>query len=179
MLFSCSNDIEEIKALTEDKKIASQTILQGTFFYTENGRLLNKLEAAKLDRYEGEEGYLDVSGGFTLTMYDSAEQVEATLKAQSGIFYELENKLEARENVILENREGSKLNTEELIWMQDSDKVYTDKYVTITTPDATIHGKGLVSDTRFRKRQIKQVTGKIKVDDPSKQETDNGLPKSN
>lgn len=175
MLFSCTNDIEEIKALTDEREIATQTIVDGVFYYTENGKLSNKLEAAKLDRYEGEDGHLEVSGGFILTMYDSLEQIEATLRAENGTFYEILNRLEAREKVVLENNEGNRLDTEELIWLQDSDKVYTDKFVVITTAEAIIKGKGLVSDTRFRKRQIKHVTGTIYVDDPNKKDTLNGF----
>lgn len=165
ILLSCRNDIEEIRALTDDRDVAVQTVLEGTFYYTEKGQLTNILEAAVLDRFEGENPRIEVAGGFLLTMYDSAGHVDATLRAVHGTFWDLDGRLLAREDVELINAEGSRLNTEELHFVQDSDLVYTDRHVAITTEDGTIYGKGLVSDSRFKKRRIKQVTGTMYFDE--------------
>jgi LPS export ABC transporter protein LptC len=172
ILLSCRNDIDEIRALTDDREVAVQTVMNGTFYYTEKGSLTNVLEAAVLDRFEGENPRIEVTGGFLLTMYDSAGQVDATLKAIHGTFWDFDGRLLAREQVELINAEGSKLNTEELHFVQDSDRVYTDLPVAITTEDGVIYGTGLVSDSRFKKRQIKQVTGTMYFDDSIEENTD-------
>lgn len=166
IIVSCRNDIEEIRALTDDRDVAVQTVENGVFYYTEKGQLSNKLESALLDRYEGETPRIEVQGGFLLTIYDSIGGVDATIRARKGTFWDLDNKLLAREDVELISSDGSKLNTEELHFVQDSDLVYTDKHVVITTEDGIIYGKGLESDSRFKKRRIKQVTGTLYVDDP-------------
>jgi LPS export ABC transporter protein LptC len=171
IFFSCRNDIEEIRALTDDREVAVQTVLNGTYYYTENGELTNVLEAAVLDRYEGEISRIEVSGGFVLTTFDSIGNTDAIISANYGTYFDLEGRLIARENVVLVNAEGSRLNTEELYFVQDSDLVYTDKNITITSDDGIIYGKGLVSDSRFQKRQIKQVTGTMYVDDFPDNET--------
>lgn len=162
---SCRNEIEEIRALTDDRDIAVQTVMNGTYFYTEHGNLTNRLEAGHLDRYEGENPRIEVSEGFLLVIYDSVGGVDATLRARFGTFWDTDRKLVAREKVELINSDGSQLNTEELYFVQDSDLVYTDKHVAITTDDgSTIYGKGLVSDSKFKKRQIKQATGQIYIE---------------
>lgn len=173
-LISCGNDIEEINALVENKDIAVQTVENGTFYYTTKGELANKLEAGILDRFEGDDPRIEVSNGFTMFIYDSLEQVEATLTARRGTFYDQEGRLIAREAVVLENVDGRRLETEELIWVQDSDKVYTDKPVRIITEDGTIRGTGLVSDSRFRKREIYNLTGDIYVNDPAPKDSLDG-----
>lgn len=171
---SCSNDIDEIKALTEESDLPVQTVEHGTFHYTSRGKLSNTLEATILERFENEEDpRIEVSGGFKLTIYDSLQSVEATLTAENGTFWEQQGRLIARNDVELQNMDGDRLNTEELIWVQDSDLVYTNKHVIITTEEATIKGKGLVTDSKFKKRQIKQVSGEMFVDDPTK-EKENG-----
>lgn len=167
IFFSCRNEIEEIRALTDDREFSVQTIRNGTFYYTENGKLSNTLEATVFDRYEGENPRIEVGEGFTLTIYDSLGGVDATLTARYGTWWDLEGRLVAREEVELINNEGSILQTEELYFVQDSDLVYTDKNVAITTEDGTIYGKGLVSDSRFRQRQIKDVTGIMYIDEPT------------
>lgn len=162
---SCSNEIEEIRALTDDRDIAVQTVNNGTYYYTEHGALSNRLEAGHLDRYEGENPRIEVSDGFLMTIYDSLGNVDATLKARFGTFWDTDGRLVAREKVELINNDGSRLNTEELYFVQDSDLVYTDKHVAITTEDgSTIYGKGLVSDSKFKQREIKQATGQIYIE---------------
>jgi LPS export ABC transporter protein LptC len=174
MLFSCQNDIEQIEALTEDQNFPVQIVRDGTFHYTQQGKLRNTLKATFLEQYEGENPHLKVSEGFTLFMYDSLENIEATLQANEGIFIEQEQRMEARDDVMLWNLEGEILRTEELIWQQDSDKVYTDKFVSISTKDGIIYGKGLVSDSRFKSYSMKNLSGDLYVDDPAKKDSLNG-----
>lgn len=174
MLFSCQNDIEQIKALTEDQNLPVQVVRNGTFHYTQDGELRNTLKAAYLEQYEGEDPHLKVSGGFTLFMYDSLENIEATLQANEGIFIEQEQRMEARDDVKLSNMEGEILRTEELIWQQDSDRVYTDKFVSITSKDGVIYGKGLESNSRFSSYSMKNLSGDLYVDDPAKNDSIDG-----
>ena len=175
ILFSCKNDIEEIKALTDDRDLAVQMVEDGVFYYTSKGKLTNRLEAAHLERFESEENArIEVSGGFTLTLFDSLEREDGILKAMKGTFWDKETRLVASEDVELQNKEGDLLETEELIFVQDSDLVYTDKHVTITTKEAIIRGKGLITDSQFKKRQIKKVTGTLYIDDPIQSDTLNG-----
>jgi LPS export ABC transporter protein LptC len=171
---SCGNDIDEINALVENKDVAVQTVENGIFYYTSKGNLSNKLEAGLLDRYEGDDPRIEVSNGFTMFIYDSLEQIEATLSARRGTFYDVEGRFIAREEVVLENTDGSRLDTEELIWVQDSDKVYTDQRVKITTEDGILYGKGLISDSKFQKRQIKNLTGEMYVNDPAPKDSLDG-----
>lgn len=174
-LFSCKNDIAEIKALTEDRDLAVQMVENGTFYYTSRGNLSNRLEATYLERFELEEdSRIEVSKGFTLTMFDSLENVDATLTADEGTFFNSNNKLIAKGNVELQNRDGEKLNSEELIFAQDSDLIYTDKNVMITTNESVIHSKGLTTDSQFKKREFTQVTGIMYIDDPIEKDTLNG-----
>lgn len=178
IFFSCSNDIEEIKALTDDREYPIQTVKGGVFHYTQNGQLSNTLHATELDRFEGEDPRIEVRNGLKLVIYDSLGQQEAVLTADRGTFREIQSKLIARENVVLENRDGESLHTEELIWAQDSDRVYTDKHVKITTQEAVILGKGLVTDSRFSKREIKDVSGTLYIEDPLENDSSNATTQS-
>lgn len=169
MLFACKNDIEEIKAITEDREIPLQIVKNGTFHYTEEGRLINTLEATELKRFGGEYPRVEVSGEFQMFIYDSLEQLDATLSATRGTFYDNERRLEAKENVMVINKNLDSLLTEELIWVQDSNLVYSNKFVQITTKDGTIFSDGLVTDSHFSKYYLKQVSGDMIVEKPEKE----------
>ncbi len=73
-------------------------------------------------------------------------------------------KMEAKNNVIVTNAKGEILNTEHLIWDQNTHKIYSDVFVKITTATQILFGKGLESDERFEKYRIKNPTGFIYID---------------
>lgn len=163
MLFSCQNDMDMVQALTEENANSIQTTYNATYNYTEDGKLKNKLVVTQLDRYLGEDPRIEVTNGFKMFIYDSLEHVEAELTANRGIYREEEFIMEAREDVVLTNRDGETLNTEELIWLQDSGIIYTDKFVKISRNDGVLFGQGMTSNETFTKYRIKNPTGEMSV----------------
>lgn len=165
ILFSCRNEIEEIQALTDVIDMPVQTSHNTEYDYTEGGKIRNRLKATQLDRFLGEDPRLEASGGFSLIIFDSLEIPEAFLTADKGIYFEQKNLLEAHDNVILTNVNGDSLMTEELIWVQDSAKVYTEREVIIATEDGKFYGKGLESDEKFTNYTIHNIHGNFNVDE--------------
>jgi len=87
--------------------------------------------------------------------------VNTSLTAKYAIRYEREQKMEARNDVVVVNIKGEKLNTEKLIWDGIRRKIYTDAFVKITTDDQILMGNGLESDETFSEYEIKNLTGTI------------------
>ncbi len=165
-LNSCKNEISEIRALTDASNIPIQTSYNAEYTFTEKGKLKNKLIAAQIDQYQGEKDYIEANNGFTMIFFDSLQQEEAKLTALHGTYSSTEKKLVAWEKVELYNKDGERLETEELIYKQDSAKIYTDKYVTISLANGSvIHGKGLVSNDSFTKYRIIKPSGELYLDD--------------
>jgi LPS export ABC transporter protein LptC len=164
---SCKNDIAEIKALTDSRNLPLQTAYNAEYEYRIQGKKKNVLKAAQLDQYGGEESYIEANGGFTIVFYDSLEREDARLKAVHAKYYETEGKLVAWENVELFNAKGEKLETEQLIFLQKEDRIFTDKAVTITTGNGIFHGRGLESNQGFTKYKILNPTGDMLVSDPN------------
>jgi hypothetical protein len=61
------------------------------------------------------------------------------------------------------NKNGEKLETEKLIWDENSQRIYTDAAVKITTDKEIIMGRGMESNQDFSKYELKQVTGTIQL----------------
>jgi len=86
------------------------------------------------------------------------------LTAKEGAHYGKDKKLIARDSVVLLSRKGEMLETEELIFLEDSALIYTDKFVKIVTANGSTlygnglvsNGNGLVSNDSFTKWQIKK-----------------------
>lgn len=64
-------------------------------------------------------------------------------------------------------KKGEKLNTEHLIWNEDSAKIYTDEFVKITTTDEIIMGEGMEANQDFSKWKIYKIRGTINVKEES------------
>jgi len=165
-LASCENEMKEIEAITNARQLPVQTSIQAHYRVTEKGKLTHELIAAQLDQYQGDTDQLLASGGFTVIFYDSLEKEDARLTADNGKYEEKAKKLTAWGHVQLFNLRNERLETEELIFLQDSAKIFTNKRVDIHTANGSVlHGMGMVSNDSFTKYRILKPVGEITVNE--------------
>lgn len=152
-------------ALPKNKLSPSQVGDSVTMLYTDSAQLKVMLTAAKMLSFDKNvsEPFRILPKGVFVTFFDQDEKVSATLKAKYGISYDVSRRMEARYAVEVVNREGTKLQTEKLIWNEATKRIYTDAFVTITTNKEIIMGKGMESNQDFTKYEIKHVTGQIQI----------------
>lgn len=168
LLVSCRNDIEQVRAITDKNTHPVQTSYNASYSFSEKGKLQTRLEATLLEQFdlEGDEDYLLASNGFTMIFFDAGEKQDAQISAINGKYEEKKKLLTAWGSVVLTNKAGEKLETEELIYLQDSARIVTDKEVTITLSGGTVlRGRGLESNDSFTRYRILQPTGDIMVEE--------------
>jgi LPS export ABC transporter protein LptC len=90
-------------------------------------------------------------------------QVSSRLKADYGIRYDRELRMEARKNVVVVNEKGEQLNTEHLVWDERTRKLHSDEFVKITTGDEIIYGNGFEANQDFSQYRIFNIKGIISV----------------
>lgn len=139
--------------------------------YSERGNVQHVLVASQVVREpkngnEDETESIAVDGGFTLYLGGDETTHASKLAAFKGTMDEAKLRLVAENQVVLENEAGDRLETEYLVWNEDSNRVYTNRAVTIYTADGVLHGRGLESDSRFESYRILQPTGELTVPDP-------------
>lgn len=119
-----------------------------------------------LEKFEGDNPYIEFPIGLHARFYNADNQISSTLRAGYGKSYSEKKLLEVRSDVVIVNLEkGERLNTEKLFWDQAKHIIYTDAYVKITGPDKIIFGKGLEADEKLNRRTLKQISGEIMVED--------------
>lgn len=153
IFFSCQNTIEEIDSANDDSELPAQTIYNGSFDYTEDGKLLQRITAGELNQYQNEN--YEATDGVKVEMFNSDEEIDAVLTSEKGTYFKADNKFTARDSVELTNAEGDVLLTEELTLLQDSNLILTDYPIEIHKGDNVIFGTGLRADADFSKYQIK------------------------
>ena len=65
----------------------------------------------------------------------------------------------------IQNRKGERFNTELLYWNEDTQKVYSDKFIRIQQPDRIITGHGFDSNQQMTIYTIRNIEGIFYVDE--------------
>lgn len=161
---ACENDLEKIKEVSSQLDAIVETGKDVVIHYSDYGRLKSKLIAPVVKRYITNDPYLEFPEGLRLYFYDDKAEIDSRLSANYGIAYEKREEMIVRNDVVVINIKGEKLNTEELIWKQKEHKIVSDKFVKITTADEIIFGEGLEANEEFTDYTIKNIKGTIQLE---------------
>ena len=163
MLFSCSSDLEKIKEIqvTTDDGYPVETLQNSKLIYSDSAIVRVILNATQMDRYLGEEPYLEITKGLKVQFFNPSGRKESELTAQYAKIDEEKNLMEAKNTVIVKNENGDILETEHLLWNEKTEMIYTEEFVKITTKDEMIFGEGLESNQNFTKYTIKKISGTV------------------
>ena len=164
-LSSCQTDIPTVNQIIAGKNHPSETGKNVEIIYSDSAKVKMKLLAVQLDRFAVEKPYIEMPKGVKMVFYDDSLKITTHLKADYGIRYDDEGKMEARRNVVVVNVKGDTLNTERLIWDENKARVYTDAFVRITTSEEVIYGDGLESNEDFTKYKITHIKGMFNLAD--------------
>ncbi len=169
MLFSCKkNDVEVVNILTSLDTQPTQSIMNLETIYTDSGKIKLKVTAPLVERFSGDDyNKIFFSKGIRVLFFDKNGLVESSLSAKHAIYHENETLWEASDSVVAINNKGEVLNTELLFWNEKENRIYSNKFVKITTEEDVIYGNGFESDQTFSSWTITKVKGVI-YHDPEK-----------
>jgi LPS export ABC transporter protein LptC len=170
MLPSCKNDVQTVLSLDMVDTLPEMSARDIEILYSEKAKVQIKLVSPLLISKTLEEPVLLFPKGFTVFFYDSAMNLTSTITAEYGISYEKKKLMVARNNVVVENLEKQeKLNTEELFWDRDKGKIYSNKFVRITSGGQIYTGDGLTSYQPFDELEVSNPKGLIEfTEEPQK-----------
>jgi LPS export ABC transporter protein LptC len=163
-LTSCQNDQQEIDALTAKNSRQEDKASDVTIIYSERGKVKARLFAKEFVRNEiAKPPYTDMKKGLRVEFYNDSLQIENTLTARNARYYDAQGNILIRDSIVIINKKGERLNTEELVWNQQIQKFYTEKFVRITTATQVMYGDGLEANQDFSWYQIKNLKGMVRV----------------
>lgn len=165
LLFGCSgNDLEQVNKIAEKHTWPLETGQDITINYTDSGKTKAFVKAALLERYATEDkNYTEMRKGLNVEFLDKTGKVESFLTAKYAIRYDNEKRMVARNDVVVMNLDGDTLRTEELHWNEATQRISTQKQVTITTKDEVMWGDGLESDVAFKHPKIFKLRGTMSL----------------
>jgi len=159
VLISCTNDPKLVQEFVRDKQQPIEQIKGAELLHTENGKVKVKLLASRIERFQDIQPALIFSDHLEVYFYNDSSQLKSTLIADYASIDEEKKIMLAQNNVILISSDGKKLETDELVWDENNDKIYTDKKVKITTGKEVVYGEGFTSTPDFKQYSITKING--------------------
>ena len=162
---SCENDMQAIMNL--DKKAAA--VEEGkniTSMYSEDGKVKAQLTAPLMLRHLQAPVFVEFNKGLKVLIYgDTSLSVESTVTARYGKYFENEANVLLKDHVVVVNKKGERLDTEELTWDARKKLFISNKAVRISTPTDTLYGTGLESNQDFSNYTILHPSGPFVIQD--------------
>lgn len=163
LLTACKNDLDNVVAVEVPQAAPDRITTNAEYFLTDSGLVRNRLRAGRIAEWAVEPQRTEMSEGLELTFYDSLGGTVSTLTARRGTILPKAKRMEVNEQVVVVNARGERLETEQLIWLQDSGKVVTDKAVRVEREGSIIHGMGLDANEDFSRYTVRRITGVLQV----------------
>ena len=160
---ACENDQVKIAQITKPDQLPLESLAGLETIYSDSGIIKVKVIAPVLNKYNNPKLITEMPIGIAIEFYDNNLHVISKLTSHYAVHYEQDRKWMAKNDVVVVNTKGERLNTEKLFWNENSGKIYSDEFVKITTPEEIIMGKGFEAEQDFSKYKIFKVTGNITV----------------
>lgn len=162
-LLSCENKIEEVNSVSSQKeKVMVETSKDIVVTYSDSAEIKAILKSPLFKNYKTEDPYYEMPIGLEVNFYsDGEKESKSKLTANYGIRKQKQKIMEVRNNVVVINNKGEVLNTEKLIWDENTQKIYSNEFVKIKQKDKIIYGDGFESDQSFSKYKIFKIKGTI------------------
>ena len=102
--------------------------------------------------------------------YNAEGDITSVLTSDRGEVDDETQDLSGYGNVVIEGEDGTILETEEIHWENKSERIHTDAFVKITSPEEIIHGYGMESDAALSNYTIYRVTGQTRIEQQNQRE---------
>ena len=154
VVYSCGGNLKQ-----EDAKDISnmpvQTADDLVSVQTQNGQIQNRMEAPRMERYENDSLSLQLfPRGVAVYGYIEGGLLETSITADNARHEKYSDGREtwsAFGNVVVKNLiKREVMLTDTLYWDRQNERIFTDCYVRIYSPDGFMQGYGMESDQRAR-----------------------------
>ncbi|MBZ0207711.1 MAG: LPS export ABC transporter periplasmic protein LptC [Flavobacteriales bacterium] len=161
---SCKNDLDRVAAIDVPANSPDRITTQAEYLYSDSGLVRKRIRAGIISEFSGIQPRTELGDGVELTFFNPDGHAASQLTARHGEIDPEQNKMTVEEQVVFVNARGEKLETEQLTWSRDSNRVYTDRPVKITRARDIIYGQGLDASQDFGRYTIRRITGTLFID---------------
>jgi LPS export ABC transporter protein LptC len=161
-LQSCGNDIADINKQFTKQDTGKEIATNIEMLYSDSAVVRVKVRAPLMVHLlDPEKPKQTFPKGIWVDFFDKQKQQVSKLTSKTAERDENNGEVHLRDSVVVWNNKQEKMETEELFWNEPQQRIYSDKFVKITTPTEIIHGKGFEANSDFSHWTLKEVTGTV------------------
>ncbi|MCD8434347.1 LPS export ABC transporter periplasmic protein LptC [Tenacibaculum dicentrarchi] len=166
MLFSCVNSKKEVRDFLADKNMPVGTAKNMYHVKKDSGKITSKTKAAIFHDFSNRKDhpYTEFPKGIKIVSIDKTQRDSTSISGNYAITYTKTAISEIKGNVVILNyKENTKLETNQLFWDQKEHYFFTEDGFRLTTLNDTINGFGFESKENLTKWIAKDITGNLQA----------------
>lgn len=157
VVYSCGGNLQESNR--DMRSLPVQTVDDAFYVQSENGIVKMRMEADRMERYDEDTlSYEIFPKGFAVYAYTEEGSIETEITSDNARHLKYRDGRESWEafgNVVVRNIiKEEVMETDTLFWDQQNERIYTDCYVKMYSPEGFMQGYGMESDQRARNSVI-------------------------
>lgn len=161
----CKNDLDRVAAIEVPGNGPDRVTYGAEYLFSDSGLVRNRLRAGTVQEFMAAPPRTELGDGVELCFFGPTGREGSRLTAQRGTILEAQRRMQVDGDVVFTNVKGERLETEQLIWVQDSARIFTERPVRIHRGNDIIHGLGLDATEDFSRYTVRRITGTIHLDE--------------
>ena len=161
-LFSCSGEKVDTTSFSVENRSKTPKLRTDsiTTLVSDSGITRYRLSALQWMIFDRDtHPYWDFPEGIYVERFDEEFNVDAFVQSDKARYDQTTQIWQLDYNVIAQNLEGEKFETEQMFWDQKNEKIYSDSLITITQSNKIIVGYGFESNQNFTRYAIRNPQG--------------------
>ena len=163
---SCiDQETESVNISIEDLNIEVETTTDVELIYSDSAvvNVIVKANTMLTNTKRGDKKQV-FPDGVAVDFYSSSGRIQSQLTCKKATRFEKDKSILTQDSVVWRSGSGEILDSEELVWDETEQKVYSKRLVKITTAQDVIHGYGFEADQGFTKWKITRPQGEMGVE---------------
>lgn len=163
LLTACGeDDAAGIDQIITEEQAQYEEAIDVSMIYSDSAIIRVNVSGPRLLRYiDRANQRQEFPDGIKVLFYSPNGRAQSTLTAKHATRLDKNNEITIRDSVIWKSNDGKRLETEELIWNEREEKVYSNRFVKIVKPDEVIYGYGFEANQEFTEWTINAVEGEF------------------
>ncbi len=159
-LCACSNRTEDVEKLKLKAEANVESAKDVDILYSDSAVVRMRIKSPLMQNRQDKDNPTRVfPNGVWVDFFDVSKSPTSHLTAKYAEYSEKLKIITLRDSIVVNNYKNEKLETEELFWSERDGRIYSKKFVRVTTASEIIHGYGFSSNMEFTEWEIDSVSG--------------------
>jgi LPS export ABC transporter protein LptC len=156
----CSNSLEDIERVKIKEESNVESAKDVNILYSDSAVVRMRIKAPLMQsRQNIKDPKRTFPNGVWVDFFDVNQTPSSHLTAKYAEYIENQKIIILRDSIVIRNYKNEQMETEELYWNERDGRIYSKKFVKVTTPQEIIQGYGFSSNMEFTEWEIDSVSG--------------------